>query len=56
MSMTDADKIALAIALAVILAAAAFASGIFFRRLMDAGRPTLFASPTATGPIGFMHF
>ena len=56
MSMTDSDKIALATALVVILAAAAFALGIFYRRLTDAGRPLLLGSPTAIGPIGFVHF
>lgn len=56
MTMTDADKIALAVALVVILTAAAFALGIFLRRLTEGGRPALLQSPAAIGPIGFVHF
>jgi len=47
--MTDADKIALTVALVVILAAAAFALGIV-RRL------TPLEGSTAMRPIGFMRF
>jgi hypothetical protein len=54
--MTDADKIALAVALVIIFAAVAFALGILVRRLTDAGRPSFLESPTAIGPIGFVHF
>jgi hypothetical protein len=56
MSLTDADKIAFAVALVVILAVAAFALGILFKRLTDARRSTLHESPIAIGPIGFVHF
>jgi uncharacterized membrane protein YhaH (DUF805 family) len=56
MTMTDADKIAFAVALVVVLVAAAFALGIFFRRLTDVGRPMLLKSSAAIGPIGFVHF
>jgi len=46
--MTDADKIALVITLIVILAAAAFALTIVFRRW-----PPLLESVPAMGRIGF---
>lgn len=56
MSMIDGDKIVFTIALVVMLTAAAFALGIFFRRLTDAGRPLLLQRPTSIAPIGFVHF
>jgi hypothetical protein len=49
----DLDEIVVGIALVIILAAAAFALGIFFKRLTDAERPSLLKS---SGPIGFVHF
>lgn len=54
MSLTDAEKIALAVALVVILAAAAFALSILYRRL--AARPSLLQIANPIGPIGFVHF
>lgn len=56
MSMTDANEIALAVVLVVLLTATAFALGVFFRRLTDAGQPMLPENLTAVGPIGFVHF
>jgi len=53
--MTDVDKITLALAL-FILVAAAFALGVVFRRLTPAERKSLLECPAAIGPIGFVHF
>jgi len=50
----DADKFALAIALIIIFVAAAFALGICFRRLTEAGHKVL--PDSGIGPIGFVHF
>ncbi len=54
--MTDVDKIALAIALVIIFAAAAFVLGIFVRRVADVERRSPFGSRSEMRPIGFVHF
>jgi hypothetical protein len=56
MAITDAERIALVVALVVILVAAAFALNILFRRLPNAGQVSLMEGPTPIGPIGFVHF
>jgi len=56
MSMSDSDKIAFTIILVGLLAAAAFALGIFVRRLTGAWQPTLLETPMLIEPIGFVHF
>ena len=56
MAVTDTGKIALVIALALIILAAAFAFGVFFARLTAPSNNPRLEPPIVLGPVGFVHF